>query len=206
MAQTFPTMLYYEGGLTCIARSEKELQSRLEAGWTQNPPVTHSGVSGELASKRAYSPTTEESKFPTMLYHPVYPPQKVNTEEEKQMCLKKGWSETPIMGDNEEILVAKIAETETILDEMKAKLELVRTQKKAAAGGIIIIEPPKVAEPLVPLVSEEAKQEPSPPEPIPEPKVDKRKRPMSQEQKDKMQAGRERVRAEKRSAKSEATP
>lgn len=127
----YPTMMYQQGLQPIVVHSEREFQSRLEVGWTTQPPPP-ADVPGHIAAKRAVAPPLTSSKYPTMVYHPVFAEKIANSEEEFREYLKKGWSEHPVTTDNKAILEAKIAETEAILEELQEKLQTLRLKNKGS--------------------------------------------------------------------------
>ncbi len=65
-------------------------------------------------------------EYPRMVYHLVHSPRVVQDSGEMARAKEEGWSEQPVEATEASMLDAKIAETETMLKELKRKRKEVK--------------------------------------------------------------------------------
>jgi hypothetical protein len=83
----------------------------------------------------------EYKEFPRMIYHVIEGRKIVETKEELDAHLEAGWSKTPIKLNEIAILDARIAETEVVLKDLKAKRKAMVAQKQRDEEAIEKCQP-----------------------------------------------------------------
>jgi len=70
-----------------------------------------------------------EVQFPFMVYHPAFPPETVNNQEELDAMVNKGWRVTPVPPSEEEMIKSKIKWHEDELETLYKNLETIERDK-----------------------------------------------------------------------------